>query len=78
MRICCERCGRPFNVLFPEGYNPAQEELMCRRCLAIVRQEENEKKTNPNERLEAEVREAAKRGLTYGQFKGLGWYKGRK
>ena len=77
MRICCERCGRPFNVLFPEGYNPTQEELMCRRCLAILRQEENEskKKYNPNEDLEADVREAAKRGLTYGQFKGLGWYK---
>lgn len=70
MRIRCERCGTPFNALFPEGYNPTQEELMCRRCLVILRQEESKKKYNPNEDLEADVREAAKRGLTYGQYKG--------
>ena len=72
MRIHCERGGSPFTALFPEGYNPTQEELMCRRCIAIKHQEEKEskKKYNPNEDLETDVREATKRGLSYGQYKG--------
>ena len=70
MRLHCERCGSPFTALFPEGFNPSHEDLMCRRCVAVIHQEEKKKKYNPNETLEAEVREAAKRGLSYGQYKG--------
>ena len=71
MRINCERCGRTFQPLYSEGYEPYDEELRyCNRCIVILHQEQQRKKYNPNERLEADVREATKLGFTYGQYKG--------
>lgn len=71
MRIKCERCGRTFQPLYSERYEPTNEELKyCNRCIVIIHQEQQKKKYNPNERLEADVREATKLGFTYGQYKG--------
>ena len=57
----CRRCGKPFE-------SDDVTEFFCEHC-------RNKKNENPNAKIFADVREATKRGMTYGQFKGLPWHK---
>jgi predicted amidophosphoribosyltransferase len=57
----CRRCGKPFE-------SDDVTEFFCEHC----RTKKNE---NPNAKIFADVREATKRGLTYGHYKGLPWHK---
>ena len=57
MIFACKRCGHNFKT-------DDITQFYCEHCERI------KKGYRPNEKLEADVREATVRGLTYGQYKG--------
>ena len=70
--VTCDICGVEFEA-------PHMKIKICNDCqLSCYKSLQNEQKAKPkktNSKLYEEVREAAKMGLSYGQYKGKGEYK---
>lgn len=65
--LTCDICGVEFEA-------PNRMHKYCNDCLLdCCKSLKNEKpKTNPNQKLIDDVREAAKHGMSYGTYKGRG------
>ena len=63
--LICDICGAEFEA-------PSRMFDYCPDCRGLhsIPEKKEEKKSNPNDKLLEEVREATKQGLSYGNYKG--------